>query len=231
MKFSRLAANNLSNTDTEDSPAIRFRKKRLELFGAMIDALFNKGDEIRVADIGGLRSYWELLPASFFERYSFKISIVNVPGVAPGEDSEIFSHLVADGCDLGAFASNSFDIAHSNSVLEHVGDFSRRELFAAEIRRIAKYYFIQTPNFWFPLEPHFFLPFFHWLPKSIRCHLVRRYALGHFERAESKAAAKALVDSCNLITASRMQKLFPDSRLYRERYWGLTKSLVAIKDD
>src|SRR4051794_26662392 len=59
------------------------------------------------------------------------------------------------------FADNEFDLAYSNSVLEHVND---RAGLAREIRRVARSWWVQTPAFSFPIEPHALLPFAHWLP-------------------------------------------------------------------
>jgi hypothetical protein len=67
------------------------------------------------------------------------------------------------------FADDSFEIAWSNAVLEHVGTeaerVERQTLFLSEIRRVARRAFITTPNRWFPLEIHTRTPFLHWLPK------------------------------------------------------------------
>jgi len=83
----------------------------------------------------------------------------------PAKDHGPFKFFEADGCNLAAFADHSFDIAHSNSVLEHVGSWARMVQFAKEVSRVSEKYFVQTPNYWFPIEPHFVTPFFQWFPK------------------------------------------------------------------
>lgn len=52
------------------------------------------------------------------------------------------------------FQDNEFDAVFSNSVIEHVGDYEAQRQMANEIMRVGKRYFVQTPNFYFPIEPH-----------------------------------------------------------------------------
>src|ERR1700730_6286859 len=65
------------------------------------------------------------------------------------------------------FAGEEFDLVYCSSVIEHVPP-SRRGAFAAEIRRVGRGWFAQTPAFSFPLEPHSLLPGAHWLPVRLR---------------------------------------------------------------
>lgn len=71
-----------------------------------------------------------------------------------------------DGVDF-PFNSDAFDICWSNAVLEHVGDFDKQVNFLKEINRSAKFFYITTPNRYFPIEVHTRIPFLHWLPKRI----------------------------------------------------------------
>jgi hypothetical protein len=44
---------------------------------------------------------------------------------------------------------------------------------ARETVQVGRSYYLQTPNFWFPLEPHYGVPFIHWLPDTalVPCHV------------------------------------------------------------
>ena len=42
------------------------------------------------------------------------------------------------------------------------------------MRRIASAYWVQTPNFWFPIEPHFLMPGWQWMPRAVRTELLHR---------------------------------------------------------
>jgi SAM-dependent methyltransferase len=78
------------------------------------------------------------------------------------------------------FADREFDLAYCSSVIEHV-EPARRPAFAAELRRVARGLYVQTPAHSFPLEPHALLPFAHWLPPALRRPYWRLGAQGEWE--------------------------------------------------
>jgi 2-polyprenyl-3-methyl-5-hydroxy-6-metoxy-1,4-benzoquinol methylase len=125
----------------------------------------------------------------------------------------------ADGADL-PFSDGLFDIGFSNSVIEHVPREQHRA-FASEIRRVADRYFVQTPNRWFPIEPHYQMPFFQFLPRRVRRFLNAHFSLGW--------QPKGSWEEITLLSARDLQRLFPDAQIHRERVLGLTKSLIAVR--
>jgi len=66
------------------------------------------------------------------------------------------------------FSDGSFDVAHSNAVLEHVGGPDQRRFFIAEALRVARAVFIAVPNGWFPIEHHTGVPVLHYVPSLFR---------------------------------------------------------------
>ena len=113
------------------------------------------------------------------------------------------------------FATGEFDIAYSNSLVEHL-EPDDRPAFAAEVRRVARRYWVQTPNRHFPVEPHVLLPAYHWLPQVAQKQLWR---LG---RSEGD------YEPIHLLDEAELRELFPDATILRERFGGLTKSLIAV---
>lgn len=138
------------------------------------------------------------------------------PGLQPYAN---VTFVTADACDL-PFASNSFDVAFSNSVIEHVGQ-EQQDDFAREVRRVAHRYFVQTPNRYFPIEPHYQLPFFQFFPLQVRRWLNARFTLGWQGRGHW--------EPIHLLSARDLARLFPDAEIHRERFLGLTKSLIAVR--
>ena len=91
-------------------------------------------------------------------------------------------------------------------------------------------YYVQTPSFWFPLEPHFRQVGFQWLPESMRARRQMRKKLGFREKCSNWDLAMASIESVKLLTYTQMAALFPDPTIYRERVGPLTKSYMAIKE-
>ena len=123
-----------------------------------------------------------------------------------------------DGTKL-PFRDDEFPVVFSSSVIEHVPR-DLQPAFAAEIRRVSQRYFVQTPNRYFPIEPHYLLPFFHFLPERWRRALNRRFTLGWQPRGHW--------EEINLLSARELARLFPDAKIHRERVFGLSKSLMAV---
>lgn len=228
MLYSRTLAR-LMDYDNSLSLGARLRARRIKPLLDMINAVFAEHGFVSIVDVGGTEAYWKIVPRRFLTDRNVQITIVNLPGTLTSHDHDIFTFVTGDGCDLGFLADRSFHIAHSNSVVEHVGDWDRMMQFASELTRVSTRTFAQTPNYWFPLEPHCMTPFFHWLPKPARIWLVSHFSLGHWGKAASIDEAVRLVESARLLNRKMVQELFKDARVVTERLSGLPKSFIAIR--
>jgi hypothetical protein len=94
--------------------------------------------------------------------------------------------------------------------------------------RVGRRFFVQTPNKRFPLEPHFLVPGFQYLPVTVRAWLVSHFDVGWYKRIPDHAAARAEVESIQLLTRGRFSALFPAAQIHEEKFAGLTKSFVAV---
>ena len=219
----------LTNYDSPQSIGSKLRAKRIAPLLSIISAVSKEFGRADIIDIGGTDKYWGIIPQEFLENKQVKITIVNLPGAQMPDDYGPFKFVHADGTALTEFSDNSFHIAHSNSVVEHVGDWDRMVRFAREFKRVAPKYFIQTPNYWFPIEPHCMTPFYHWLPKPMRIWLTLNFSLGHWSKANSVDEAIRKVESARLLNRKMFHELFSDADILTERMFLLPKSHIGIR--
>lgn len=209
-----------------------FRERRAGLLREVIEKTPRNGDTLRIVDLGGAVGYWKAFGLDFLAANRAHITLVNIAShelddadAAPG----LIDHVIGDACAL-ELEDNSFDLCHSNSVIEHVGSWQDMRAFARETRRIAPSHFVQTPNRNFPVDPHFpAIPFFHRLPPLVRAVLVHRLPISHTGRATSWDHARAKVASSDLLGPKHMRELFPESRMQFEKIGPLAKSIIMTK--
>jgi hypothetical protein len=204
----------------------RFRRRRAVETLKIIDGIFQRKGSVKIIDIGGWKSYWSIIPAIELEKRNCSIHLTNIDGTSGS--GGLFTFGTGDGRSLD-FANNSFDLVHANSVIEHVGAWRDMAAFAAEVRRLAPSYFIQTPAFCFPIEPHYGLPFLHWLAPQIRASLLRHTHLGRWRKAPDAGQAALSVEDSVLLTKAQLVNLFPDAHIKTEFFLGLPKSYTAIR--
>jgi hypothetical protein len=230
MPITRTLAKCFTNYDSQKSLGAKLRVKRILPLLQMIETIYKNNGSVSIIDLGGTMQYWGIVSSEYLSDHNVNITIVNLPESAMPEDQGPFRFVAADACNLTHFEDKSFDIAHSNSVVEHVGDWGRMVKFAEELKRVSRYYFCQTPNFWFPIEPHCMTPFFHWLPTPARLWLVSHFQLGHWRKAASIDDAVRIVESARLLNKKMLQALFTDASIVTERLFFLPKSFVAIRN-
>ncbi len=170
-------------------------------------------------DIGGYEYYW-----SFLEQKP-RVTIVNLdPPAAPSRD---FDWVIADALRL-PFANRAFEVVFSNSVIEHVPGWRNRERFAHELRRVGRSYYVQTPNRWFPIEPHLMTPLIHFLPAGLQKKLLRNFTVWGWLVRPTQQGCNEFVDEVCMLDERDLRLLFPEAETWKERALGLTKSLMAV---
>jgi hypothetical protein len=204
----------------------RFRFRRFQLFKRIVDQVLTERSRCRILDIGGTVDYWQTF-AKDLDWDRLEVSVLNLK---PNQvDFPNLHVVVGDARNMGHIPNLSFDIVHSNSVIEHVGRWGDMASMASEVRRLAPRYFVQTPYFWFPIEPHARFPILHWMPESWRYRILLSRTCGFWEKRPDVGAATKAIQSALLLDKRQMQFLFPDAKIISERFFGLTKSLIAIR--
>jgi SAM-dependent methyltransferase len=178
--------------------AARSRAKRHRLFHELTGAAAG----MRVLDVGcGSAGLAAMAP-------ELDVTGIDVlPQAYPGR------FLVADPADGLPFEDGEFDIAYASSVIEHVAP-DRRPAFAREVQRVARGWFVQTPAYSFPIEPHALLPFAHWLPVGLRRPYWRLGVAGSWEDIQ-------------LLRRAEMADLFGPPRA--ERFGPFVKSWISVR--
>lgn len=161
----------------------------------------------------------------FLPNNNLKITLINLK--RSKVDLPYFTSIEGNATDLRQFKNDQFDVVFSNSVIEHLYSWENQVAMAKEVVRVGKHFFVQTPNFGFPVEPHFVFPFFHYLPQTSRIWLTKNYDLGHYPRAKNEQEARRRIEELKLLSIKDMKALFPGAKIYREQVWGLTKSIIA----
>ncbi|HYI38507.1 MAG TPA: class I SAM-dependent methyltransferase [Thermoleophilaceae bacterium] len=208
----------LVGVDSDRSLSSRFREARWQRFVAT----FPEIAEMRVLDIGGETEFWR-------RRRSRPARVTMVNPVRQDADEPWIESVEGDGCDLPG-GLGEFDLAFSNSVIEHVGGHTRRHEFAEQVRAAAPRYWVQTPNRYFPIEPHFVFPFFQHLPTGAQARVAKVWPVGNYDGSgHDLATMRAYALEVELISRGDLELYFPEAEILHERLAGLSKSLIAVR--
>lgn len=210
------------------------RRKRATLFHSALQP----EPTASLIDLGGGkgRHLAEFLP----QMRNATIADFNPAALAHARTVYGFKTRLVDGSEILPFADQEFDIVFCSSVIEHVtgekaaaverfkrdGAAFRREAwrhqvqFASELRRIGRRYFVQTPNRFFPVEVHSWIPLIGVLPTHWQWLVIRVFNRFWPRKDENPDWA--------LLSYREMVELFPDATIHRERFMGLTKSIIAV---
>lgn len=199
------------------------RKSRTRKF-ELLSSVFEARPTDRVLDIGASGEVF--LRYTFEDVYPFPERIL--AGGATLEEIVSTRHIypqpqyaIFDGCAL-PFPDKSFDLAFSNAVIEHILGEGRQEKFAQEIMRVGRSWFVTTPNYWYPFESHYHLPFIQFLPRP----LERQY-----NRMFGSHIPKGQVQDLGLLSARHLRRLFPTSTIRKVRVTFWPETLVAYHID
>jgi Methyltransferase domain len=193
----------------------RFRRQRLKFFSSA----FPPSACRTILDVGGTSQIWDMLNGPY------EVTLLNGdPGeLAPGR----FHCAGGDGRSL-QFPDQSFDLTFSNSVIEHVGNQDDMRRFASELRRVGRSFYCQTPNKWFPVEPHLGTLLLHWWPPLLHFYFVTRYlTLWGLMNQPSRDQVKRSLAEIHLLTRKDLEHLFPGAAILSERFLFLSKSYIV----
>ncbi len=206
----------------------QFHEARADLFVRLLRP--HRGQ--RLLDLGGGDGS---LAERIVDRVELDVTVADVAETLVSAKRRGFNVKEVEAGEPLPFANGAFDIVLCNSVLEHAtswhgssvgGGWSVRasvaqSAFAAEIRRVAHSYFVQTPHADFPIDAHLWLPFTNWVPRAALVPLV--------SLTDKWWIKKCGVADWKLLRRRSLQALFPEGSVYVERLMGLPKSLVVYR--
>lgn len=118
------------------------------------------------------------------------------------------------------FKNDQFDILFCSAVLEHVGTRNDQKFFLEECMRVSKKIFVTTPNRYFPMEMHTYLPLLHWLPWNTFQRIVRRL----------KGDFWADINNLNLVSGKDIKKMFGEKVfVWHIRTLGWISNLIIVR--
>lgn len=210
----------LTDYDNKNSLVNRLRNARFQFFDERLQALGSR--RLTLLDVGGYEQFW--VNRGYQSHPHLEITLLNLE-----EEPTHYANMKSvkgNACDMSEFGDRQFDIVFSNSVIEHLHSYASQQAMAQEVQRVGRYHFVQTPNRYFFIEPHYLLPWFQFLPRAQQRAILTKTSLSRFKRL-SVQEATALMDEIRLLTAKELKALFPRSRMYKERFLGMTKSFTA----
>ncbi len=185
-----------------------FRKRRFKNF------LDDYGECRTILDVGGEHCTWKIIGRRE------GVTLLNL--FAP-EDTEGFTYMLGSALAV-PFRDQSFDLAFSNSVIEHVGSEEDQLKFAGEMLRVGRKIYCQTPCRLFPVDPHLSTPFLHWLPaRWLKPAFLRYFTLNGW------LWKRPYLYDVVWISKARLRRMFPGCQIKTERFLLLPKSFIVTK--
>lgn len=198
------------------SIAINFRRKRFDFFKSLFTSLPRP---LHILDVGGTQVFWEIMG---FIRDDVHLTILNTEPVEATFPN--VTTIVGDARDMREFKEKQFEVVVSNAVIEHVGSFEQQRQMAEEVQRVGKRYIVQTPNRYFPIEPHVLIPFFQFFPLKLKV-----FTATHTPGWGWKAAHIEELSTIRLMSEKELRSVFPGAQVFKEHFLGLTKSFIFYK--
>ncbi len=208
-----------SQSSDPNSLGSKFRNKRMQAFLRLLE---NIPKPVKILDLGGKEQTW--ISAGLNNNPNYEITLLNLS--VQDVKSDNIKSVAGDGTNMQEFQDEQFDLVFSNSVIEHLYTLENQKNMAAEIQRVGKYYFVQTPNKYFFIEPHYLFPYFQFLPKKMRFKILTKTKLSRGKKWEPKFAQQ-YIDEIRLLSLKEMKNLFPNCKVLKERFMLGNKSYIV----
>lgn len=198
-----------------------FRSKRMRKFEKQLEIT----NQTTILDVGGSQYNWQ------FIKSEPKITVLNLSKPADGDwdpEKKNFTFEAGDATQM-PYKNKCFDIAYSNSVIEHLYTWENQQKFASEVMRVGKAIYVQSPAKEFFMEPHWVTPFIHWLPLKWQSKLARNFTVWGLITKPSQENIDNFLAERRLLNYKEFKVLFPECKIEKEKFLFFTKSYIALK--
>jgi hypothetical protein len=203
------------------------RKRRM----GHLASLLSGRSGLNVLDLGGTVEFWEINVGFLKSGTIESLEVVNLDFAEISErrlaSGEVLRCHPLDATSRSGLYRDRYDLVFSNSVIEHVGNLESQKRMSSVIQQVGETHFIQTPSRRFPIEPHFHVPFFAFLPLWTRTEIHRRWSCGFMGRQPNWLKARIACENTRLLSLRELKALFPESRIIPERTMGLVRSWLV----
>lgn len=86
---------------------------------------------------------------------------------------------------------------------------------------------MQTPNYYFAIEPHLIAPCIHWLPRAV-AKILLPFTIRNILTSDLRNNTEAIFNEVRLLKAKEVKELFPDAVIVFERFLRMPKSIIAV---
>ncbi len=206
----------------------------------MFRSFFRFDYKTRILDVGSESgtNINSVLAGTNIDSKNVFIADIDAAAIESGKEQFGFQPVLLDETGKLPFEDDFFDIVYCSSVIEHVtvskdemweitdGQKFReiseikQKLFAEELQRVGKKYFVQTPNRNFVIESHSWLPFVGSIPRPLFVKVIK---------FSNRFWIKKTIPDYNLLDQKQLQELFPDAVVHTEKKFGMIKSIIAVK--
>ena len=154
----------------------------------------------------------------------------------PIEEKKTLQELVSkikwhmgDVRDLTRFHDREFNVVFSNAVLNLMPSWEDQCRMSQEVvGGLERGILFQSPNRYFPLDWRTLVPFFHFLSPQLQAWCFTHFRVGAYSRVTDPKKAFLLATRVRDLSVAQMRRLFPGCGVYRERFFGFTKSVTAF---
>ena len=193
------------------------RRRRRQVVDRFLAWMSPIPDAATLLDVGGPGLATVLLAPYFQTVVAVNLNSGALSPSHIADPAESFVKIIGDGSVL-PLRDRGVDLVLCDNVIEHVSE-GAREGFVSELRRVAKRgFFITTPNYWFPFEPHYHMPLFQFLPPRCREPLLRRASFGFVSDPS---------EFIGLLSRRDLQRLLPEATVSGIGFTPFPETLVA----